>query len=110
MKDEPSSPFYGRNGTVFRSNIDRIRPPTALHGAFGPCVAAAKSRSVSITEAKPGAGAVSTALATGVNASQHAVPCGSPPWAATCAALVRSAVASLPTSAHPDSASSSINA
>ena len=90
------------------NNIDRIKPPTALQGALGPCVAATKSRSVSISEAKPGFGAVSTAPATGPKAAQHAAPCGSPPWVATAAALVRSALASLPTSAHPDSTNSAI--
>ena len=57
------------SGTALCNNIDRIKPPTALQGALGPCVAATKSRSVSISEAKPGFGAVSTALAIGPKAS-----------------------------------------
>src|SRR5262249_46904242 len=102
--------FQGRNGTAFRKTIDRIMPPTALQGAFCPSVANAKSRSASMSEAKPGFGAVSTAPATGPKAIQHAAPCESPPWAATWGALVRSPAASLPTSAHPDSAKNGINA
>src|SRR5262249_1828900 len=109
-KDSRLAVFQGRNGTALRSTIDRIMPPTALQGAFGPTVANAKSRSASISEAKPGFGAVSTASATGLKAIQHAAPCGSPALVATCAALVRSVAASLPTSAHPDSATNGIRA
>ena len=61
--------FQGMSGTALCNNIDRIKPPTELQGALGPCVAATKSRSVSISEAKPGFGAVSTALAIGPKAS-----------------------------------------
>jgi hypothetical protein len=102
--------FQGRNGNPFRKTMDRIKPPTALQGAFGPCVANTKSRSASMSEAKPGFGVVSTAFATGPKATQHAPPCESPAWLASCAALFRSAVASFPTSAHPNSANNGINA
>jgi hypothetical protein len=89
------------HGSALRRTIDRIVPPTALQGAVGPSVAKAKRRSASIVEAKPGVGAVSIACATGLSATQHAAPCASPLWAATCAALVRSVDARLPTCAQP---------